>query len=97
MGIPIYYLFFKKKEEQKVKELGTEEDSDKKPEEDTEEKNPEENKPPINKFLLAIPAFTDTCSTGLANMPWYPFSAPNQISAFKYKAGNDPVTNPKIP
>lgn len=68
MGIPIYYLFFKKKEEQKVKELGTEEDSEKKPEEDTEEKNPEENKPPINKFLLAIPAFTDTCSTGLANI-----------------------------
>ena len=63
MGIPIYYLFFKKKEEQKVKELGTDEDTEKQPEEEEEEKKPE-----INKFLLAIPAFTDTCSTGLANI-----------------------------
>ena len=49
MGIPVFYLFFKKKEELK---------------EETEE----EKKPEINKFLLAIPAFLDSSSTGLANI-----------------------------
>ena len=28
----------------------------------------EEEKPKLNRFFLAIPAFTDTCSTGLANI-----------------------------
>jgi hypothetical protein len=48
MGIPVFYLFFNKKEESENKE--------------------EEKKPEINKFLLAIPGFLDTCSTGLANI-----------------------------
>ena len=38
--------------------------------ENSEEENKEEGekKPEINKFLLAIPGFLDTCSTGLANI-----------------------------
>ena len=39
-----------------------------KKEKSEEEKNEEEKKPEINKFLLAIPGFLDTCSTGLANI-----------------------------
>ena len=52
MGIPVYYLLFHKK---------------KKSEEENEEEE-EGKKPEINKFLLAIPGFLDTCSTGLANI-----------------------------
>ena len=56
MGIPVYYILFRKKKSE------SEEDEKK------EEENEEEKKPEINKFLLAIPGFLDTCSTGLANI-----------------------------
>ena len=76
MGIPVYYILFKKKEnskgeiaekenieeEKKIEEEKNDEEENKKGE------NKEEEKPEINKFLLAIPAFLDTCSTGLANI-----------------------------
>ena len=64
MGIPVYYVLFKKKENKKEKEENGELATEDKPEEEAEE----EKKPEINRFLLAIPAFTDTCSTGLANI-----------------------------
>ena len=57
MGIPVFYLLFNKKQpKEKIKDI----------EESLEKK--EEEKPEINKFLLAIPGFLDTCSTGLANI-----------------------------
>jgi drug/metabolite transporter (DMT)-like permease len=40
----------------------------KKQKSEEESKEEEEKKPEINKFLLAIPGFLDTCSTGLANI-----------------------------
>ena len=40
----------------------------KKNSEEGEKNEEEEKKPEINKFLLAIPGFLDTCSTGLANI-----------------------------
>ena len=71
MGIPVFYLFFNKKKSPKedtkiVKETHEEEDEEERKEEGKEEE--EEKKPEINKFLLAIPGFLDTCSTGLANI-----------------------------
>ena len=64
MGIPVYYILFKKKENKNGKEENGEGQMVNKSAEEIEE----EKKPKINKFLLAIPAFTDTCSTGLANI-----------------------------
>ena len=61
MGIPVFYLFFNKKNSPKEESKIVQETH----EEETEE---EEKKPEINKFLLAIPGFLDTCSTGLANI-----------------------------
>jgi drug/metabolite transporter (DMT)-like permease len=57
MGIPVYYILFRKKDKEKNEE---------KPLDEIEQE--EEKKPEINKWYLAIPAFTDTCSTGLANI-----------------------------
>ena len=67
MAIPVFYIFFNKKE--KKENLEKSEEINKQGEDaDEEVKEPEEEKPKINKFLLAIPGFLDTCSTGLANM-----------------------------
>ena len=68
MGIPVFYLFFNKKKSPKenndeVKYIQGEQQDTTEDEEEEEEKKPE-----INKFLLAIPGFLDTCSTGLANI-----------------------------
>ena len=65
MGIPIFYLFFNKKEEK-----GNSEEKNEGETHSDEEitRTEEEEKPEINKFLLAIPGFLDTCSTGLANI-----------------------------
>ena len=75
MGIPVYYILFKKKEEKNKpllivakKDEDEEKEEEEKKEIPTPEELEEEKKPEINKFLLAIPAFTDTCSTGLANI-----------------------------
>ena len=71
IGIPVYYLFFNKKEKEKEGELikkSEEEKDEEREEEKEEEREEEEKKPEIKKILLAIPAFTDTCSTGLANI-----------------------------
>ena len=80
MGIPIYYLIFKKREEEalRAKQALDEEKQDNDEEnpeiegdkDENEEKNKttEEEKPEIKKILLAIPGFLDTCSTGLANI-----------------------------
>ena len=54
-----------KNEEKKNK---NEEEENKNKEEEEKKNNEEEEKPEINKFLLAIPGFTDTCSTGIANI-----------------------------
>ena len=35
---------------------------------ESEEESTEEKKPELKKYLLAIPGFLDTCSTGLANI-----------------------------
>ena len=61
MGIPVFYLFFNKKKSPKEETKIVQETHEEEPEE-------EEKKPEINKFLLAIPGFLDTCSTGLANI-----------------------------
>ena len=75
IGIPVYYILFKKKEEKNKpllivakKDEDEEKEEEEKKEIPTPEELEEEKKPEINKFLLAIPAFTDTCSTGLANI-----------------------------
>ena len=80
MGIPVYYIFFKKKEEAALKAKQSLEgekkgnDEENQNAENTEktelENNPqkEEDKLEIKKYLLAIPGFLDTCSTGLANI-----------------------------
>lgn len=72
MGIPVFYLFFNKKKSSKEDKKNEEETKyihGTQQEEEGEEKNEqEEKKPEINKFLLAIPGFLDTCSTGLANI-----------------------------
>ena len=77
MGIPVYYILFKKKEENKPLLIVAKKDEDEEKKEEekegekgipTPDEEEEEKKPEINKFLLAIPAFTDTCSTGLANI-----------------------------
>ena len=80
MGIPVYYIFFKKKEEaalkakQSLEEEKKGNDEENQNAENTEktelENNPqkEEDKLEIKKYLLAIPGFLDTCSTGLANI-----------------------------
>ena len=66
MGIPVFYLFFNKKEKEKEK---SEENKIEGEMPDEQVKKPKkEEKPEINKFLLAIPGFTDTLSTGLANI-----------------------------
>ena len=61
MGIPVFYLFFNKKNSPKEETKIVQETHE-------EEAEEEEKKPEINKFLLAIPGFLDTCSTGLANI-----------------------------
>jgi drug/metabolite transporter (DMT)-like permease len=61
MGIPVFYLFFNKKKSPKEETKIVQETHGEEPE-------GEEKKPEINKFLLAIPGFLDTCSTGLANI-----------------------------
>ena len=61
MGIPVFYLFFNKKNSPKEESKIVQETHE-------EEAEEEEKKPEINKFLLAIPGFLDTCSTGLANI-----------------------------
>ena len=66
MGIPVFYLFFYKKEKEK-KEKGQKIQKEEEGETNEAEAE-EEEKPEINKFLLAIPGFTDTLSTGLANI-----------------------------
>ena len=77
MGIPVYYILFKKKEENKPLLIVAKKDEDEEKKEEekegekgvpTPDEEEEEKKPEINKFLLAIRAFTDTCSTGLANI-----------------------------
>ena len=81
MGIPVYYLLFKKKEDEELKkkkalqeekqendeETSENEENNKKENEDNNAAK-EEEKPEIKKYLLAIPGFLDTCSTGLANI-----------------------------
>ena len=76
MGIPVYYLLFKKKEDEELKAKQALEEEKEHDAEDPEKiKEDEENntakdleKPEIKKILLAIPGFLDTCSTGLANI-----------------------------
>ena len=77
MGIPVYYILFNKKEKNKPLLIAEKKEEDEEKDEEGENKNKEiptpdeveeEKKPEINKFYLAIPAFTDTCSTGLANI-----------------------------
>ena len=65
MAIPVFYIFFNKKEEK-----GNSEEKNEGETHSDEEitRTEEEEKPEINKFLLAIPGFLDTCSTGLANI-----------------------------
>ena len=52
MGLPVYYFFFHKKNKKESEEENTE----------------KKKKPELKKYLLAIPGFLDTCSTGLANI-----------------------------
>ena len=57
------------KEENQNKDEESKANKEENQNEDEENKNKkEEEKPEINKFLLAIPGFTDTCSTGIANI-----------------------------
>ena len=68
MGIPVFYLFFNKKNSPKENNDDTKHIQGDQQETIEEEVEEEEKKPEINKFLLAIPGFLDTCSTGLANI-----------------------------
>ena len=68
MGIPVFYLFFNKKKSPKENNDDTKHIQGDQQETIEEEVEEEEKKPEINKFLLAIPGFLDTCSTGLANI-----------------------------
>ena len=68
MGIPVFYLFFNKKNSPKENNDDTKYIQGDQQETIKEEVEEEEKKPEINKFLLAIPGFLDTCSTGLANI-----------------------------
>ena len=80
MGIPVFYILFNKKGKTEKSENTDTENTDTENIENTEKsenletaepeqnKVREEEKPEINKFLLAIPGFLDTCSTGLANI-----------------------------
>lgn len=68
MGIPVFYLFFNKKKSPKENNDDTKHIQGDQQETTEEEVEEEEKKPEINKFLLAIPGFLDTCSTGLANI-----------------------------
>ena len=68
MGIPVFYLFFNKKKSPKENNDDTKHIQGDQQETIKEEVEEEEKKPEINKFLLAIPGFLDTCSTGLANI-----------------------------
>ena len=68
MGIPVFYLFFNKKNSPKENNDDTKYIQGDQQETIEEEVEEEEKKPEINKFLLAIPGFLDTCSTGLANI-----------------------------
>ena len=68
MGIPGFYLFFNKKNSPKENNDDTKYIQGDQQETIKEEVEEEEKKPEINKFLLAIPGFLDTCSTGLANI-----------------------------
>ena len=63
MGIPVFYLFFNKKGKKEKSE-----ENERENEGENEGETVSDVKPEINKFLLAIPAFLDTCSTGLANI-----------------------------
>lgn len=53
------------KNEDEQNKVNNEENQNK---EEENKNNKEDEKPEINKFLLAIPGFTDTCSTGIANI-----------------------------
>ena len=78
MGIPVFYILFNKKgkteKSENTENTDTENIENTEKSENLETAEPEQNKvreeekPEINKFLLAIPGFLDTCSTGLANI-----------------------------